>query len=97
MIVIGEETAEVHLYDKNVGEYPASAEYDRLPYPWMTTRPVKNDKRKDGESEKAANTEVCNPVEVCEGRGQKANGEGVVDNEKQSRSKSTLFLSEPKL
>lgn len=64
MIVIGEEAAEVHLYDEDVGKYPASEEYDRLPYPGMTTRPVKNDKRKDGESEDTANTEVCNPVKV---------------------------------
>lgn len=87
----------MHLDDEDVGEYPASAEYDRLPYPGMTTRPIKNNKRKDGESEDTANTEVSNPVEVTKGRGQEADGEGVVDDEKQGRSKGTLLLGEPKL
>lgn len=87
----------MHLDDEDVGKYPASAKYDGLPYPGMTTGPVKNNKRKDRESENTANTEICNPVEVAKGRGQEADSEGVVDDEKQGRSKSTLFLSEPKL
>lgn len=64
MIVIGEEVVEVYFYDEDVGKYLVSEEYDRLLYLGMMMRLVKNDKRKDGESEDIVNIEVCNLVKV---------------------------------